>query len=147
MGLVMPQNVPDSAELIVLRLITGSKVSGGCKLRLFSTDLDVTLVTGLHDIDECTWPGYAAVGPALLWDTYATDANGKGRARTKEITYTRAAGAGDPQDVWGYYITVIIDGAEALLTIVKFAAKKTMTNAGDSFPLVADLLASNDPLP
>lgn len=142
----MAGTIPDASELTVLNLILGTKVSTGARVKLYKNNKDPKTIAAPNELVEANFAGYAPIGPANLWDTIATDVNGKARARSKALQFTTNADAQN-QNIYGYYVELNIDGVWTYWGGEKFPAPRLVNNTGDFVPVIVDLTVCEDPLP
>jgi len=98
MALVVPQA---GARRLLDKLIGASALT----YHLYVGDVPPVILPGtvIGDFTEASYPGYAAQLSAG-WGA-AVDVAGRATATAANLTFTRGAGAGAAQNIYGYYVT------------------------------------------
>lgn len=133
-GWAVTLKVPDASEAILLGYIRAG-LGATCVLRLFVNDHVPADADDETDYTEASFPGYAPV-TLTSWGLVTTAA-GTAQIAHPAASWTRSAGGGAGDQVYGYYVT---DAAGDLLWSERDpAAPVPMNVAGYSYSVLARL--------
>jgi hypothetical protein len=120
-------------------------VTEGWLLRLFTTDAPITRLVSAGDLTEATFPGYEPLPPGP-WDDPFIEAGTLNAVMvaTEAVLFERDRSAGDPQTVYGWYVT---DQDGILLLAERFPDVMIFAHPFDSVQVQIKLTLGVCPLP
>jgi hypothetical protein len=120
---------PDEGKKLALDILLDTGRSP--KLRLFSNNLTPGVANVVGDFTEATFGGYAAIDLSAM-AAAAINGSDQGFKQLLANSFT-ATGAGLPQTIYGWYITIHnIGGADKLFLCERFPAAQLVASSGDS---------------
>ena len=95
--------VPNEAEVIALKAVTGNTAAAAWTLRLFSNNLTLGSTNVFASFTEVTGGGYAAKSLTAASWTFTPGTPSSAQYAAQTFTFTGATSA--PGTIYGYYIT------------------------------------------
>lgn len=104
---------PNEANAAVVRIVTDQVY----RMRLFKNDFIPDEDTVIGDLDVCDYDGFSE--QVVTWGAITITGEGKARRQALPLTFTHDGGA-TGNDVYGWYMIVLIDSVEKLLFVERF---------------------------